>query len=312
MSEPATLTPQTELLKQFQDFLLVERGLSAKTCSAYLQSCARFSFFLKTQLQKELKEVGPRDLTTFLGDLYKSGLSPASIAQSLSAIKSLYKFLAAEGTVEAYPFPNVASPKISRRPPGVLTVEEVMAILTKPDLTSKYGIRDRAILEILYATGARISELVSLKTDDLFPEVELVRFFGKGSKERLVPAGKSCWKQMNRYLSESRPLLLRGRRSGFLFLNRFGGRFTRMALFNIVKKYASLAKVGKNVHPHTFRHTFATHLLEGGADLRAVQEMLGHKDISTTEIYTHLDREYLKEVHRTFHPREGRRRRRQD
>jgi len=153
--------------------------------------------------------------------------------------------------------------------------------------------------------------VVSLTTEDLFPEVELVRFFGKGSKERLVPAGKSCWKQIRKYLSESRPLLLRGRKSEFLFLNRLGGRFTRMGLFNLVKRYASRAKIGKNIHPHTFRHSFATHLLEGGADLRAVQEMLGHEDISTTEIYTHLDREYLKEVHRTFHPRESEHHRRQ-
>jgi integrase/recombinase XerD len=304
MSEVTTLAPQNEILKQFQDFLLLERGLSANTALAYLKSCSRFCLFLETDRAKGPKQAGPQDLTSFLTHLYHEGLSPASIAQALSAIKSLYRFLVSEGVLKAYPFSEVASSRIVRKPPGILTVEEVIEILSKPNLKEKYGLRDRAVLETLYATGARISEVANLTTEDLFPEIEFIRLFGKGSKERLVPAGESCLRQIERYLSESRPLLLRGRKSEFLFLNRLGGKFTRMGLFNIVKKYASLAKIGKNVHPHTLRHSFATHLLEGGADLRAVQEMLGHEDISTTEIYTHLDREYLKEVHRTFHPRE--------
>ncbi|MFQ5870005.1 MAG: site-specific tyrosine recombinase [Candidatus Zixiibacteriota bacterium] len=304
MSEVTTLAPQSEILKQFQDFLLLERGLSGNTALAYLQSCSRFCLFLETDRGKGLKQVGPDDLTSFLTQLYHERLSPASIAQALSAIKSLYRFLVSEGALESYPFSEVASPKIIRKPPGILTVEEIIEILSKSNLREKYGLRDRAVLETLYATGARISEVANLTTEDLFPEIEFIRLFGKGSKERLVPAGKSCWRQIDRYLSESRPLLLRGRKSESLFLNRLGGKLTRMGLFNIVKKYAFVAKIGKNVHPHTLRHSFATHLLEGGADLRAVQEMLGHEDISTTEIYTHLDREYLKEVHRTFHPRE--------
>jgi integrase/recombinase XerD len=305
MSEVASFTPQGEILKQFQDFLLLERGLSTNTAIAYLKSCSRFSLFIETYRGKGPRQVTPQDLTSFLAQLYQEGLSAASIAQASSAIKSLYRFLVSEGALETYPFSAVTSPKIVRKPPGILTVEEVVEILSKPNLEEKCGLRDRAVLETLYATGARISEVANLTTEDLFPEIEFIRFFGKGSKERLVPAGKSCLRQIERYLSESRPLLLGGRKSEFLFLNRLGGKFTRMGLFNIVKKYASLAKIEKNVHPHTLRHTFATHLLEGGADLRAVQEMLGHEDISTTEIYTHLDREYLKEVHRTFHPRES-------
>jgi len=198
----------------------------------------------------------------------------------------------------------VSPPKLSKTLPSVLSVEEIDKILSVPDTSDKLGLRDKSILEMLYACGLRVSELIELKISNLFFDEEIIRVFGKGSKERLVPVGSSAIKWTKMYLVKSRPMLQKKSRSeGIVFLNNRGTKLSRMGIWKIVERYAKEAGIEKNVHPHTFRHSFATHLLEGGADLRAVQEMLGHADISTTQIYTHIDRDYIKQVHRDFHPR---------
>jgi integrase/recombinase XerD len=192
---------------------------------------------------------------------------------------------------------------VTRKLPEVLTQDEVFNLLEQPDISEPLGIRDRALLETMYATGIRVSELINLKQGNILFDIEVVRIFGKGSKERIVPIGKIALKWIKKYQLEVRPRLSRGNSRDILFLNRFGRKLTRMSIWNIVRKYADMAGIKKEVHPHTLRHSFATHLLEGGADLRAVQEMLGHSNIATTQIYTHIDREFLKEVHRLYHPR---------
>jgi len=199
---------------------------------------------------------------------------------------------------------RVSSPKLKKGLPLVLSVTEVDSILARPDTSNVLGLRDKALLELLYACGVRVSELLGLKVSDLFFNEEMIRVFGKGSKERLVPVGRSAVKWVKEYLMKSRPMLEKKHKSeNFLFLNRRGTKLSRMGIWKIVDKYVKDAGIKKEVHPHTFRHSFATHLLEGGADLRAVQEMLGHADISTTQIYTHIDREYIKQMHKDFHPR---------
>jgi len=196
------------------------------------------------------------------------------------------------------------TPKLGKNLPSVLSVNEVDAILSKPDTANILGLRDKAMLETFYACGIRVSELINLKLSDIFLEEEVIRVLGKGSKERLVPIGSSAIEWINNYLKHSRLLLEKKTKSGnFLFLNNHGTKLSRMGIWKIVDRYVTEAGILKEVHPHTFRHSFATHLLEGGADLRAVQEMLGHADISTTQIYTHIDREYIKQVHKDFHPR---------
>jgi integrase/recombinase XerD len=215
-----------------------------------------------------------------------------------------HKFLTREGTTKNDPTQNIDTPKHSKTLPEVLNQNEVDAILRQPDTSEHLGKRDRAILETMYATGMRVTELITLRQSNVYNQDEIVRIFGKGSKERLVPIGKSALEWINRYIQEVRGTLSKkGKGLDVLFLNARGRPMSRMAVWNMVKTYTAKAGIKKEVHPHTFRHSFATHLLEGGADLRAVQEMLGHSDISTTQVYTHIDREYLKEVHRTFHPR---------
>jgi integrase/recombinase XerD len=249
-----------------------------------------------------------RHVAGFIGSLHERRLSPRSIARSVSAIRGFHRYLLASGFASGNPTEVHDAPKLSRHLPTVLTREEVDAILEQPvpdagDQRSLW-IRDRAILEVLYATGVRVSEVISLRQNDVLAEEGIVRVFGKGSKERLVPIGRSALLWIQRYRMECRPLIQkRGGTQEVLFLNARGRPLTRMSVWNLVQACSAKAGIHKNVHPHTFRHSFATHLLEGGADLRAVQEMLGHADISTTQIYTHSDREYLKEVHRTFHPR---------
>jgi integrase/recombinase XerD len=233
-------------------------------------------------------------------------LEANSISRNFSSIKGFHEFLISEGITEHDPLANFDRPKLSKRLPSVLSIEEIDLILAQPDMESHYGIRDRAILEMMYATGLRVSEVVTIRNSNsnLLFDSGLIRVFGKGSKERVVPIGQSAIEYINLYLRESR-IILRSKKNStdVLFLNHHGKKLSRASIWEMIKKYSKSADINKNVHPHTFRHSFATHLLEGGADLRAVQEMLGHSDISTTQIYTHIDREYLKEVHKSFHPR---------
>lgn len=292
-------------IKQFLHYISLERGLAENTSSSYGTDLARFGEYLLSREQTSFTQATAADIRSFLALLEKMGMAVSTRARYLYSIRGLYKYLHATGIVPANITETIDLPKIRRTLPHTLSYAEISAILEQPDTTTTDGLRNRAILELLYACGLRVSELCGLRQRDILWEMEVIRVFGKGSKERIVPAGTSALTWVNDYQRTARPLLLKKSSSSndVLFLNRFGGPLSRMSVWNIVQQAAMAANLAAHVHPHMFRHSFATHLLEGGADLRAVQEMLGHADISTTQIYTHVDREYIREVHRTFHPR---------
>lgn len=296
------------LVRDYLHYLQLEKNASENTIASYTHDIKRYLEFLHHHRVEDPGRVTGRLMSRYISSLHRNGLSPRSVTRTLSAIKGFHRFLVDDGVMRVNPAENIDRPKLPRSLPDVLTQPEVDAILNQPADSSKdkrhLWLRDKAILETLYATGMRVSELTKLKQSNVLVEEGLVRVFGKGSKERIVPIGGSALRWIARYQRESRLHLLKhGKSQDTLFLNARGTPMTRMAIWNIVREYVGKAGITKDVHPHTFRHSFATHLLEGGADLRAVQEMLGHSDISTTQIYTHIDREYLKEVHRTFHPR---------
>jgi integrase/recombinase XerD len=301
-----------KFLNDFLNHLSLEAGLSTNTVESYKIDLKRYIRFLRDEKVTSLEEIKEDHITKLIRELSGLGLKATSIARNLAAIRSFHKFLVREGYTEFDPAGALESPKLWRKLPVVLDQHEMERLLDQSmeDAYSKKGktlplhLRDKAILEFLYATGVRISELINIKRKNLLSEVGLVRVIGKGQKERIVPIGEKAIKAVEEYQSDLRPRLANQNSQDVLFLNRRGKRFSRMGVWKILKKYVNRAGIKKRVSPHTIRHSFATHLLEGGADLRAVQEMLGHADISTTQIYTHLDREYLKEVHRTFHPRE--------
>jgi integrase/recombinase XerD len=294
--------------EEYLHFLALEKNASPNTVSSYRLDIARYCAFLETRQVTDVGQVSSEQIAQFLVTLHDEGLSPRSVNRAFSAVRGFHRFLMIEGIARTNPAETVTPPRTGRSLPDVLTPEEVGSILQQPRESPRdrrsLWLRDRAILETLYATGMRVSELITLRQADLTVDQEVVRVFGKGSKERLVPIGKPALGWIERYRTECRTRLLkRDAAQDVLFLNARGTPMTRMAVWKIVQNYARRTGITKEVHPHTFRHSFATHLLEGGADLRAVQEMLGHSDISTTQVYTHIDREYLKEVHRTFHPR---------
>ncbi len=291
-------------IRQYFNFLRLEKGSSQHTLHSYQFDLAKYRAFLVDRDIITASRVNEEHLSEFLKELAQKHLSPRSVARILSAVRGFHRFLVGEGLHDDDPTENIDTPKRSKTLPGVLSVAEIDAILKQPDTLKPLGVRDRAMLEVLYATGVRVSELTNLKQSNLMFESDLILVFGKGSKERLVPIGPSAIDWVTTYQRDVRIHLVKaGRSKDVLFLNFRGGKLSRAAIRDLVVKYARAAGIKKEIHPHTFRHSFATHLLEGGADLRAVQEMLGHVDISTTQIYTHIDREYLKEVHRTFHPR---------
>ena len=290
-------------LEPFVDYLSFERGLSDRTLSAYKRDLERLLLFLEEKDRNDPSEVTLQDLRDFVFHLKDSGLAATSVRRALSCIRGYFAFLMEEGVLTEDPSERLESPRAWRRLPQVLSQEEIQKILEAPDPDHPMYWRDRSILEVLYATGIRVSELVELRMSNLDLEEAICTVFGKGSKERLVPLGGPARRALERYLRELRSRLDSGRGEGRVFLNHRGRPLSRAAIWELVKKYALRGGVGRKVSPHIFRHSFATHLLEGGADLAAVQELLGHADISTTQIYTHVDREYLKEVHRTFHPR---------
>lgn len=293
-----------DTLRSYLHYLQVEKSVSRNTVAAYTGDLQRYIGFLEGKNIRTAGDVLPAAISEFLGSLYDVGLSARSVTRNFSAIRGFHRFLVEEGLVASDPTEVLDAPKLSRPLPPVLTREEVDRILQTPDTHEPLGIRDRAILETMYATGVRVTELITLTRTNIMSDPGIVRVFGKGSKERLVPIGRSALEWIEVYATKVRSgLATGGRGKDALFLNARGRPLSRMAVWNIVRRYASMAGIRKDVHPHTFRHSFATHLLEGGADLRAVQEMLGHSDISTTQMYTHIDREYLKEVHKTFHPR---------
>jgi integrase/recombinase XerD len=290
-------------LVDFIHHLQVERGLSPATVDAYGRDIRRYLSFLTSQGMPTTEAVQPKAVTAHLLSLRRKGLSPSSVARNFSAIRSFHRFLVSEGLSQGDATEHLRAPRLWKRLPSVLHQSEVERLLQQPDIRTPSGIRDRAMLELMYASGLRVSELLASKTSHLLLEAHFIRVLGKGLRERVVPVGREAVRWVERYLQEVRPQLARGTSGEFLFLNLRGTRLSRMGYWKILKRYVNAANLQKPVTPHTLRHSFATHLLEGGADLRVVQEMLGHADISTTQIYTHVDREYLKEVHRTFHPR---------
>lgn len=301
---PADATALDREIHRYFDFLRLEKGLTQHSLHSYQFDLAKYRLFLTDSSIESACSVNESHLSEFLRTLSDKRLSPRSVARILSAVRGFHRFLVGEGLHDDDPTENIDAPKRAKHLPGVLSVAEIESILKQPDTREQLGRRDRAILEVLYATGVRVSELTSLKQSDLMFESDLILVFGKGSKERLVPIGTSAVEWVKKYQREVRMHLVKsGKSHDVLFLNYRGGKLSRAAIRDMIVKYARMAGIKKEVHPHTFRHSFATHLLEGGADLRAVQEMLGHADIATTQIYTHIDREYLKEVHRTFHPR---------
>ena len=292
-----------KLLDQFLNHLSIEVGLSANTIESYRRDLERYIKFLQEKKIYSVDRITEEHITNFIGFLSGKRLAANSIARKLSSIRRFHKFLVTEGYSNFNPAGALETPKLWRKLPTVLDKEEMKKLLGKPTLDTPLGLRDKAILEFLYATGVRISELIKTKRKDLLSEVELVRVIGKGQKERIIPIGREALRSVGKYLQEARPQLANELSEDVLFLNRRGRPFSRMGLWKILRKYVNKAGIKKKVSPHTIRHSFATHLLKGGADLRAVQEMLGHADISTTQIYTHLDREYLKQEHRDYHPR---------
>ena len=290
-------------LEGFRDYLSLEAGHSRNTVEAYLRDLRRMGEFALARGVREPGAVTRAHLRDFVYLLKDLGLSAATIRRSVSAIRTYYGFLAGEGRVRNDPSDRLETPRRGRVLPDTLTVAEVESLLAAPGLDDPLAWRDRALLELAYGAGMRVSELCGLGITDLLLTEGLVRVFGKGSKERLVPLGRNTIGAVSVYLHQLRPTLDRGRGAGRVLLNARGEPLSRVGAWGIVKRSAERAGIRKRVTPHTLRHSFATHLLEGGADLRAVQEMLGHADLSTTQIYTHVDREYLRSVHRQFHPR---------
>lgn len=292
-------------VEEFINFLIVERNLAANTIEAYASDLVKYVDFLLDRKITNVNDVHPSDILAFLTTLHNKDLSSFTIARNLSALRMFHRFLTSEKISDTDPTDSINSPKLSTRLPIVLDQFEMERLIEQPDTTTTLGTRDRSLLEFAYATGVRVSELISIKLSDLFFDDQLVRIFGKGSKVRIVPIGQRAIVSVEDYCQNSRLFLVKAYdNNSILFLNNRGKPLTRMGFWKILRKYVIEAGINKPVSPHTIRHSFATHLIEGGADLRAVQEMLGHVNISSTQIYTHLDREYLKEVHRTFHPRE--------
>jgi integrase/recombinase XerD len=289
------------LVELYADFLTVEKGLSDLTIKAYLTDLKEYFIFVSRSGVAAARDITFESTLAFTAEIEKSK-RPSSRARILSAIKGFHRFLYREGEIEKLEIEGISAPKITKKIPFVLSSFEVERLLEGPD-DSTLGLRDRSLLETAYSTGMRVSEICRLTLEQIDEERKLMRVRGKGSKERLVPYGKACRVALDRYIEESRSAILGNRISPYVYLNYRGNPISRVGFWKMLKKYAIRAGLPSAVSPHTLRHSFATHLIEGGADLRAVQELLGHSSISTTQIYTKLDMDYLLEVHRTFHPR---------
>jgi integrase/recombinase XerD len=290
-------------LEQFHRYLALEAGNSANTVENYARDVRRLAEYAEGKGATRPEQLTAAQLREFIYFLKDLGLAATTIRRQVSALRTYFKFLIGEGLVTRDPTERIESPKRWRSLPTVLTVAEVERLLSAPNTDEPLAIRDRALLEFAYATGVRVSELVGVKLQDIQFEDGIARVFGKGSKERLVPVGRRALGAASLYAREIRPTLDRGHGRGILFLNARGRPLSRVGAWGIIRAMARRAGITKRVSPHTLRHTFATHLLEGGADLRAVQEMLGHADLSTTQLYTHVDRDYLRSVHKSYHPR---------
>ena len=290
-------------LEQFAESLLLEDGASPRTIDAYRRDLTRVVQFATSKGAHAPAGITTALLRDHLYYLKDQGLAPSSLRRALSAIHTYFAFLLAEGVVRRDPSEQLEAPKRGRSLPDVMSVAEIRRLLASPSLDEPLALRDRAMLELAYGAGLRVSEWIGIAVQDLQLDEGLVRVFGKGAKERLVPIGRPALGAVALYVRELRPRLEHGAGAGKLFLNARGRPLSRMGAWKILQKHVLTAGLAKRITPHTLRHSFATHLLEGGADLRAVQEMLGHADISTTQIYTHVDREYLRSVHKQFHPR---------
>lgn len=292
-----------KLIDQYLEHLLIEKGISRNTVTAYAADLQEYADFLESCSIFDIEKTDTTAILSWLVNLSKKGLSAKSRSRHLISVRGFYKFLFQEGLISFNPVKKIDLPKTGLYLPQTLSVNEVTAILKGPDQTKPKGIRNAAMLEILYGAGLRVSELIHMKVQDINTEAGFVRILGKGEKERIVPLGSFARKAAENWITTARPLLLKGHSSPYLFVARAGKPMTRQGFWKIVKKYALKAGISKNVTPHTFRHSFATHLIEGGADLRSVQTMLGHSDISTTQIYTHISQKYILEMHKKCHPR---------
>lgn len=289
------------LIVHFKQHLIFEKGLSPKSVEAYLHDVALLETFLE---EKKMEEATREDCQAFLKAIYERGVAPRSQARILSGIKAFYRFLLYDGVLTEDPTELLDAPKIGLHLPDVLSIEEIEAIISVIDLSTPEGHRNRAMVEVLYGCGLRVSELITLRLSNLFFTEGFVKIVGKGNKERFVPIGSTAQKMVKLYVEGARATLkIKKGEEDYVFLNRRGSHLTREMVFMLVKKWAKEAGVEKSISPHTFRHSFATHLVEGGADLRAVQQMLGHESITTTEIYTHLDSDYIRSNIARFHPR---------
>jgi integrase/recombinase XerD len=292
------------LADQYLNYLLVEKGLGKKTLAAYSQDLVRYFEFLRQESVDAASENDTAFILKHLINLKAEGLAPRSRARHLVAIRGFYRFLVQEKVIRADPSRTIDLPKSGLKLPAVLSTEEIKRLLAAPGTTSPLGLRNTAMLELLYASGLRVSELINLKIMDINLEAGFVRVFGKGSKERIVPMGSRALQALQAYLASGRPKMLKaGQTSPYLFVARAGRPMTRQGFWKLLRKYALEAGLNRKISPHSLRHSFASHLLEGGADLRAVQVMLGHVDITTTQIYTHVAMERLREIHEKFHPR---------
>lgn len=291
------------LVIEFINYLAVERGLANNTLDSYNRDLKQFLGFMEKGDVKDLQKATRNIVMSYLLSLQKMGRATSTVSRHLASLKSFYHFLLREKFIEKDPTANLESPKLEKKLPKILTIEEVEMLLNQPRGVEPTSMRDKAMLELLYATGIRVSELISIELGHINLEMGYIRCFGKGSKERIVPVGRFACKCVNEYLQKGRAKIVKNKTEKSLFVNQHGRRLTRQGFWKIIKKYALRAGISKEITPHTLRHSFATHLLENGADLRSVQEMLGHADITTTQIYTHLTKGRLKEVYAKSHPR---------
>lgn len=296
-----TVLEQDSIIDQYLQYQELECGLSANSLSAYRRDILEFRKFLKATTSFDITH---RNVNEYIHHLTGLNRKPASIARKLSSLKNFYKYLHEKAVVKENFFAFARAPKISRYHPDYLSVEEIQKILEAPNLKTEKGIRDRAMLELLYGAGMRISELINLKMSAVYDEIGFIKIVGKGNKERLVPYGSFARKAVECYLTEAREKKRTEAETDILFLSSRNRKFSRTGAWKMIRNYALMAGIKKDVTPHTFRHSFATHLIEGGADLRVVQELLGHSSITTTQIYTQVDKEYLLSIHREYHPRE--------
>jgi len=292
-----------DFIDEYLNFLTVEKGVSRLTVEAYSHDLNRFVKIVQGRGIETVADITSDEIISYLEQVKKDGLNARSVNRGLAAVRGFFKFLLREKKIDANPVMNIGLAKIWARLPDTLSKEEMNMLLAQPGMKNPASIRDTAMMELMYATGIRVSEIITLTMNSINWQVGYLVVMGKGGKERIVPIGRSAYNCLSEYVNKGRPKLMKGQRTNILFLNRSGDGLTRQGFWKIMRRYVLRAGLNKKVHPHTFRHSFASHLLEGGADLRSVQIMLGHADIATTQIYTHITRERLKSIHRRYHPR---------